>query len=306
MAQANTLLESPTQAGTEGPSLTHSREGAMLMNGNGDGYCYRVCIQDHRSVERAKWDKNARMRKMDDFDPALSFGASVAAHYDDHRRGDEEDAAAFLAGFADEGSALEFAIGTGRIALPLAAKGVQVDGIELSPHMVEQLHAKPEGRNINVVIGDMCRATTHRHYPLVYLVFNTIFHLLTADDQIRCFENATRHLTPGGHFVVEAALPHAWISPDRSDYVHTEYVGSDTVVLDVARYDPVTQLLEENHVRFTTQGITMRPIVCRLITPGEMDLMARMAGMRLIHRFADWRRAAFDSNSKAHVSVYGF
>lgn len=243
---------------------------------------------------------------MKGFDPATSFGSDVAKHYDDYKRGDEDAAAAFLAEFAKESSALEFAIGTGRIALPLATKGVQVDGIELSPHMVEQLRAKPEAQNINVIIGDMCSATTNRQYPLVYLVFNTIFNLLTADDQIRCFENAVRHLTPDGYFVVETALPHAWIYPDKPDYVHTEYVGKDTVVLDVARYDPATQLLEENHVQFTPQGITMSPIVCRLITPGEMDLMARMAGMRLIQRFADWQRTAFDINSKAHVSVYGF
>lgn len=243
---------------------------------------------------------------MKDFDPATSFGVDVAAHYADYKRGDEEDAATFLAEFAKEGSALEFAIGTGRIALPLAKKGVQVDGIELSPHMVEQLRAKPEGQNINVIIGDMSRATTNHQYPLVYLVFNTIFNLLTADDQIRCFENAARHLTPNGYFIVETALPHAWISPDKSDYVHTEYIGQATVGLDVARYDPVTQLLEENHIRFTTQGITMSPIVCRLITPGEMDLMARIAGMRLVQRFANWQRSPFDINSKAHISIYGF
>ncbi|MBP6472667.1 MAG: class I SAM-dependent methyltransferase [Chloroflexi bacterium] len=243
---------------------------------------------------------------MKDFDPATSFGSDKAAHYDDYKRGDEEDAATFLAELAKEGSALEFAIGTGRIALPLVSKGVQVDGIELSPHMVEQLRAKPDGQNINVIIGDMSSATTYRHYSLVYLVFNTIFNLLTVDDQISCFENAARHLTPDGYFVVETALPHAWISPDKSDYVHTEYVGKEKVTLDVARYDPVTQLLEENHVLLTTQGITMAPIVCRLITPGEMDLMARIAGMRLIQRFANWQRTPFDINSKAHVSIYGF
>lgn len=243
---------------------------------------------------------------MKDFDPAKSFGADVAAHYDDYQRGDEDSAAAFLAEFAKEGTALEFAIGTGRIALPLAAKGIHVDGIELSPHMVEKLYAKSEGTPINVIVGDMCSVTTNQRYSLVYLVFNTIFNLLTADSQIRCFENAARHLEPNGYFIVEAALPHAWISPEKSDYVHAEYVGKETVGLDVARYDPVTQLLEENHVQFTTQGITMSPIVCRLITPGEMDLMARIAGMRLIQRFANWQRTAFDINSKAHVSIYGF
>lgn len=243
---------------------------------------------------------------MKDFNPTTSFGAEVAAHYDEHKRGDEDSAASFLAEFAKEGTALEFAIGTGRIALPLAAKGVQVDGIELSPHMAEQLRAKPEGKDINVTLGDMSRATTGRQYPLVYLVYNTIFNLLTADDQIRCFENAARHLTPNGRFIVETALPHAWIPPGKPDYVHAEHVGKETVGLDVARYDPVTQLLEENHIQFSAQGITMMPIVCRLITPGEMDLMARIAGMRLIQRFSNWQRSTFDIDSKMHVSMYGF
>jgi SAM-dependent methyltransferase len=243
---------------------------------------------------------------MKDFDPAASFGPQVAERYDEHPRGDEEAAAMFLADFARHDSALEFAIGTGRIALPLAAKGIRVDGIELSPHMVAQLRAKPAGQDLHVIIGDMSRATTESRYPLVYLVYNTIFNLLTADDQIRCFENAVRHLSPEGHFIVETALPHAWIAPDKPDYVHAEHVGKETVVLDVARYDPVTQILEENHVQLTPQGISMAPIVCRLITPGEMDLMARIAGLRLVHRFANWQRATFDIHSQAHVSVYGF
>lgn len=242
---------------------------------------------------------------MNEFDPATSFGPDVAAHYDDFPRGDEEAAVSFLAEIANQGPALEFAIGTGRIALPLTAKGVQVDGIDLSPDMVGKLLAKPGGAKINVTVGDMCSASTDLQYPLVYLVYNTIFNLLTADDQIRCFENAARHLTKNGAFVVETALPHAWIPPGKPDYVHAEHVGKETVVLDVARYDPVTQLLEENHVQLTSQGMKMSPIVCRLITPGEMDLMARIAGMRLIHRFANWRKSTFDINSTMHVSIYG-
>lgn len=241
---------------------------------------------------------------MKGFDPSSSFGPEVAARYVDHLRNDEDAAAAFLAQLAQEQPALEFAIGTGRIALPLMAKGVEVDGIELSPDMVAQLRTKPGGDQLNVTIGDMSVATTNRRYGLVYLVYNTIFNLLTADDQIRCFENAARHLTDDGHFVIEAALPHAWIAPGKPDYVHAEQVGTDAVMLDVARYDPVTQLLEENHVRLTTDGITMTPIVCRLITPSEMDLMARIAGMKLVERYANWQRSTFDIHSLAHISVY--
>lgn len=241
---------------------------------------------------------------MESFDPASSFGPGVASRYDDHPRGDEEAAVAFLSDLAQGSNALEFAIGTGRIAVPLAAKGIQVDGIELSPDMIERLRAKPGGDQFNVTLGDMSVVTTGQQYGLVYLVFNTIFNLLTADDQIRCFENAARHLTAGGHFVVEAALPHAWIAPGTSDYVRAEHVDTDAVTLDVARYDPVTQLLEENHVRLSSNGIAMQPIVCRLITPGEMDLMARIAGLRLVDRFANWQRSTFDAQSSAHVSIY--
>jgi SAM-dependent methyltransferase len=242
---------------------------------------------------------------MKDFDPAKSFGAKTAAHYDDELRGDEEAAASFLAEMAQGRRALEFAIGTGRIALPLAAKGVKVDGIELSPDMVKRLRAKRGGKKINVILGDMSEAGTKRRYGLVYLVFNTIFNLLTAESQIRCFENAAAHLLPGGQFVVETAVPHAWIDFNNPNYVRAENVGKKSVTLDVARYDPVTQLMEENHVTLTRKGIEMGPIVCRLITPGEMDLMARIAGLRLIERYENWQRSPFNAHSKAHVSVYG-
>lgn len=238
------------------------------------------------------------------FDPAESFGPAVAARYDLSPRGDEADAARFLADVAGNRPALEFAIGTGRIAVPLAESGVKVDGIELSPAMIDQLRSKPGGAGLRVEIGDMASLAMGHRYGLVYLVYNTIFNLLTADDQVRCFENAARHLEPDGCFVVETAVPSAWITPDRPDYVHAEHVGVDEVMLDVARYDPVTQLLAENHVRLTSDGISLSPILCRLITPGEMDLMARIAGLRLVDRFADWRRTPFGPTSTAHVSVY--
>ena len=261
----------------------------------------------HGGSSRTQWllvGEPCESGRMDGFDPARSFGPDVAARYDQHERGDEGEAAAFLAELARGGPALEFAIGTGRIALSLAALGVPVDGIELSFAMVERLRLKPGGATLDVAIGDMSRLAIGRRYGLVYLVFNTIFNLLTADDQIRCFENAARHLDDGGCFVVETAVPSAWITPARPDYIHAERVGMNEIVFDVARYDPVSQLLEENHVRLATDGITMSPIVCRLITPGEMDLMARIAGLRLTERFADWRRQPFDAQSRAHVSVY--
>ncbi len=238
------------------------------------------------------------------FDPQHSFGPEVAARYDDQLRGDEQVAAEFLAHVAVGGPALEFAIGTGRIALPLAELGVPVDGIELSPAMIQQLRSRTGGEQLRVEVGDMTTVHMGSKYSLVYLVFNTIFNLLTADDQVRCFENAARHLDDAGMFVVETALPHAWIPPGRSDYVHTELIELNAVGFDVARYDPVTQLFAENHVSITATGAQFMPIVCRLITPGEMDLMARIAGLRLVNRFGSWRREPFSSASTAHVSVY--
>ncbi|MEQ1698517.1 MAG: class I SAM-dependent methyltransferase [Ilumatobacteraceae bacterium] len=227
------------------------------------------------------------------------------ARYDtEQSRGDEPAAAEFLAARAGGGRALEFAIGTGRIALPLAALGVSVDGIELSPAMVDQLRTKPGGAALRVEFGDMTTVRMGGTYSLVYLVYNTIFNLLTVDDQVRCFENAAAHLADDGVFVVETAVPHAWIRPGQTDYVHTEFVELAAIGFDVARYDPVTQLLSENHVAITADGVRFNPIVARLITPGEMDLMARIAGLRLVERFGAWQRTPFTASSEMHVSVY--
>ena len=226
----------------------------------------------------------------------------MAKRYDDHQRGDEADTVRFLANLAGDGPALEFAVGTGRIALPLAARGVRVHGIELSPDMVEQLRAKSGGVDIDVTMGDMSTTTVSGRYPLVYLVFNTIFNLLTQDDQVRCFENAARHLTDDGAFVVEAAVPRAWL--EKPDYVNPEYVGKERVVFDVCHYDPVTQHLEENHVELSSAGIRLNPIVCRLASPSELDLMARIAGLRLVDRWEGWQYEPFTASSVRHVSVY--
>jgi SAM-dependent methyltransferase len=235
------------------------------------------------------------------FDPAHSFGPDVARRYDQFPRGDEAAAADFLAEYARGDSALEFAIGTGRIAIPLAQHDVRVEGIELSAAMVEQLRTKPGGTDMDVHVGDMTTTQTGRTYPLVYLVFNTIFNLLTQDDQIRCFENAARHLTDDGAFLVEAAVPSAWLP--RNQYVNAERVEAETVVLDVCRYDPVTQILDENHVRFDAAGVHLGPISCRLAWPSELDLMARLAGLRLVQRWGGWDREPY-SGEGMHVSVY--
>lgn len=236
----------------------------------------------------------------DGFDPKNSFGPAAAQRYDDDLRGDEEACAAFLAKHAQTGSALEFAIGTGRVGLPLAARGVQVDGIELSPDMIARLRQNPNGEGLVVVNGDMTTATTGRTYPLVYLVFNTIYNVLTQDGQVTCFRNARRHLQQV--FVIEAAPPWAWIRRDQ--FINVERIPPGSVTLDVNQYDHVTQILDENHVSLGVDGIRMSPISCRLTWPSEMDLMAECAGMRLVTRSGGWNGEAFTAASSFHVSVY--
>lgn len=238
---------------------------------------------------------------MDGFDPKTSFGAAVAADYDEIPRGDEAETVDLMAELAGGRTALEFAIGTGRIAVPLSERGVEVTGIELSPEMLAVL--KGRSSTITTFQGDMTTVETGRTYPLVYLVFNTIFNLLTQDDQIRCFANAAKHLEPGGVFLVETAVPSAWVR--RSNYIDAERVGTDFVVLDVCRYDAVTQILDENHVRLDASGIRLQPISARLAWPSELDLMARIAGLRLIDRWSGWKREPFTGDSTRHVSIYG-
>ena len=241
---------------------------------------------------------------MEGFDPAQSFGPQVAPGYDAlSDRGDEDDTVEFLHTRAGSGPALEFAIGTGRIALPLLRRGTEVDGIELSAAMVEQLRTKPDGHTPRVSIGDMSEVRMDRTYSLVYLVFNTIGNLLTQDAQVRCFQNAAAHLAPDGVFVLECRVPSAPSQPSRQ-FVDVGHVGVDGVHLGVCHYDPVTQILDIQHVRIGTDGTTLSPISLRLATPPEFDLMARVAGLRLVGRYGGWNAEPFTADSWRHVSVY--
>jgi hypothetical protein len=241
---------------------------------------------------------------VENYDPVMSFGENVAETYDDVPRGDEAAAVAFLEELAGDGPALELAIGTGRIALPLAARGVRVDGIDLSRAMVAKLRSKPGGDQVSVTIGDFADVPVEGSYRLIYVVFNTLFNLLTQDDQVRCFENVAAHLAEDGSFVVEAGVPGWLYRLTKDQYVHAEAVGVDEVRLDVARHDPVTQLLEESHVSLSREGIRLNPIVTRHAWPAELDLMARIAGLRLKERWDGWQREPFTATGNC-VSVYG-
>jgi SAM-dependent methyltransferase len=241
---------------------------------------------------------------MDGFDPRTSFGDEISRRYvASEERGDEEDTVAFLAEQTGGEDALEFAVGTGRIAVPLSRAGVRVDGVEQSQHMVDRMREKPGGEAIRVVIGDMSSVGMGRRYRLVYLVYNTIGNLVTQDGQVRCFQNAARHLTDGGVFVLECRVP---IAPARTtrQFVDAERIAADQVTLHVARYDPVTQLLDANHVHIGVDGVSFGPISLRLAHPPEFDLMAQIAGLRLRQRHGGWHGEPFTADSWRHISVY--
>lgn len=245
------------------------------------------------------------MCHMENYEPVMSFDQDAAEIYDDEPRGDEEAAVALLAQLARGGPALELAVGTGRIALPLAARGIRVDGIDLSTAMVAKLREKPGGDQISVTMGDFADVPVPGTYPLVFVVYNTLFNLLTQEDQTRCFENVAAHLTDDGSFVVEAFVPSFLYRLRNDQYVDAEAIDVAEVWLDVGRHDPVKQQLDESHVKLSRQGVRVYPVVCRYAWPSELDLMARIAGLRLKERWANWDREPFDSKSEAHVSVYG-
>jgi SAM-dependent methyltransferase len=207
----------------------------------------------------------------------------------------------FLAGLAGEGPALELAIGTGRVAVPLAERGVPVTGIELSPDMAAQLARKPGADAIPVTLGDMTTTRVDGAFRLVYLVFNTINNLTTQDAQVACFENAAAHLEPGGCFVVEVGVPQLRLLPPGQTAVPFT-VAEDRLGFDT--YDVVTQEMWSHHHRRADGGWQALAVPFRYVWPSELDLMARLAGLRLRERWAGWRREPFTAESRSHVSVW--
>jgi SAM-dependent methyltransferase len=239
--------------------------------------------------------------------PENHFGADVAAHYDETSApmfgtdvlGPTVDLLTELAG---DGAALELAIGTGRVALPLAARGVPVSGIELSTDMVERLRAKSGAQDIQVTIGDMATTRVAGRFGLVYLVFNTIGNLTTQEQQVACFANAAAHLEAGGCFVIEVVVPDLRRIPPGEDarvFAHAPgYVGYD-------RYtDFVAQQATSHHFLADGSGVREVTTPFRYVWPSELDLMAQLAGLSLRDRWAGWDRAPFTGESTSHVSVW--
>jgi SAM-dependent methyltransferase len=234
-----------------------------------------------------------------DAETAADYDAASPEMFEPERLGPCVDILAALAG---DGPALEFAVGTGRVALPLSARGVRVSGIELSPHMAEQLRAKPGADAVPVAVGDMTRTRVDGTFTLVYLVFNTIENVTSQDEQVAVFANAAAHLAPGGRFVVEVEVPSiASLPPSERGRVFDfspRHVGIDT--LD----DRMGQLFSSHHWTLLDGRWVQGSGQFRYVWPSELDLMARLAGFRLEHRWADWSRSPFTAGSASQIAVY--
>jgi SAM-dependent methyltransferase len=239
--------------------------------------------------------------------PTNYFDEPVAAQYDDPSSdlfspellGATVDVLAELA--EPGGAALELAVGTGRVAMPLAQRGVHVHGIDLSAAMLERLRAKPGAGQVATTQGDMTSTRVDGRFDLVYLVFNTVGNVTTQDGQVAVFANAAAHLGPGGHFLVEVGVPQLQaLAP--GDRLHVFSRTEDYLGID--EYDVVTQQMWSHHHRFTGDDGHRSSIPFRYVWPSELDLMARLAGMSLVHRWAGWDRSPFTADSTSHVSVW--
>ena len=233
-----------------------------------------------------------------------TYGERIADVYDEwYTLPDPEPEATLLAELAAGGRALELGIGTGRIALPLAAKGVEVHGIDASPAIVAQMRAKPGGDAIPVTIGDMADVPVDGTFTLIYVVFNTFFMLMTQEQQVRCFRNVAAHLAPGGRFVLHAFVPDT-SRIEKGQDVSVREASLDLVRLDTTIYDSQAQRLDTTQLRITEQGIRLSHAKLRYAYPPELDLMAQLAGLTLEARYATFDKQPFTAASAYAVSVY--
>jgi SAM-dependent methyltransferase len=234
------------------------------------------------------------------------FGEGVAAGYDESSAEMFEPAVVepvvdFLAALAGQGAALELGVGTGRIALPLARRGVRVHGVDLSEAMVARLRAKPGAERIDVTIGDFATTTLEGRFSVAYLVFNTIMNLTTQDGQVACFQNVAAQLEPGGHFVVEVMVPDLRRLPP-GETVRAFNLSPTRLGFD--EYEVASQGLVSHHYRVVDGNLEVVSMPFRYVWPSELDLMARLAGMTLRERWSGWSREPFTSDSRQHVSVW--
>jgi SAM-dependent methyltransferase len=232
-----------------------------------------------------------------------TYGERVAGVYDEWFLHYEPQAIDVLADLARGGKALELGIGTGRIALPLSQKRVEVHGIDAAPSMTSRLRSKPGADRITITPGNFADVSVDAKFDLVYVVFNTFFALSSQEEQVRCFRNVAARLAPGGCFLIEAFVP------DLSRFTHGQVnwarkVTTDQVELDVGQHDPATQRVISQHVVITDGNIRLYPVQIRYCWPSELDLMAQLAGLRLRERWSNWKREPFTSDSGFHISIY--
>jgi SAM-dependent methyltransferase len=237
-----------------------------------------------------------------------TYGDRIADVYDDWYAAaaflETEASVELLAELAGDGPVLELAIGTGRLGLPLAARGLEVHGIDASEAMVAKLREKPGSDRIPVTMGDFADVGVDGSYRLIYVAFNTLFALLTQENQLRCFANAAAHLADGGVFLIDVFVPDV-TRFDRNQRFQTNSVSTTEVNLDASRHDAITQRIDSVHVVLTEEGTRLYPVNLRYAFPSELDLMARLAGLELKERWGGWRREPFTAASQRHVSVYG-
>ena len=237
------------------------------------------------------------------FDPS-EYGRHIASVYDDlHADLSPEAAVAVITGYAAGGAVLEFGIGTGRIALPLAAAGLPVDGIDGSPEMVERLRRRAGGGSLRVEIGDFSTTTMDRRYAVVVLAYDTINALPSQEAQVQTFRNAATHLDPSGVFLVENWVPDV-AGFHRGRAVRAHELADSRVLIEVAELHPAEQWITATRLAFTADGVRLLPVRHRYVWPAELDLMARLAGLHLEERWQDWERRPFTDDSATYVAVY--
>lgn len=234
---------------------------------------------------------------------ATTYGDRIADVYDAWYESVDMTAVSLLAELARGGRALELGIGTGRIALPLQAQSVEVHGIDVSPAMVAKLREKPGGQTIMITVGDFADVAVEGMFPLIYVMFNTFFGLLSQTEQVRCFQNVARHLEPDGVFLLELFMPDL---PrfERDQTVRATSVAINEIKLEVTRHDKIAQQVISQQVLMTEYGLKLFPVQIRYAWPAELDLMAQLAGMRLQHRWGGWQRETFTAQSQKHISIY--
>ena len=235
-----------------------------------------------------------------------TYGERIADVYDHFftTPANAEDAAEFLASVAGKRRVLELGIGTGRIALPLAARGIKVSGIDASPKMVEKMREKPGGDAIPVTIGNFVDIKVPGQFSLIYVAFNTFFGgLLTQEDQVQCFGRVARRLSDDGIFVLEGFVPDL-ARFDRGQRTSTIHLDSEAALIDAVKHDVMRQHILGAHIAISESGTRIYPLQLRYAWPSELDLMARLAGMRLRERWGGWRREPFTAASQTHVSLY--